>query len=283
MGEHATLCRVGVHMWEEPPISGTKGSGTVFFGGCNLRCRFCQNNNISQCITKGVEVTDRQLADVFLYLNDSGVVNINLVTPQHVLPNVRNALNMVKHRLTIPVVYNTNSYEYAHQLATLDGLVDVYLPDLKYCSSILSQRYSGVSDYFDIATKAICEMKRQQFNDVFCDGIMTKGVIIRHLVLPQATEDSKLVLDWIASNYPDCYVSLMAQYFPTHNDTVCRELNSKVSKRQYNNVVEYFFNVGLTNGFCQDADSATQDYVPDFDTKQVEKLLQQIQAKFGSE
>lgn len=273
-GQNATVARVAPHYWEEPPLSANCGSGTIFFGGCNLRCRFCQNYTISAS-GNGVEVTDQQLAKLLLYVNDMGVNNINLVTPQHFLPNIRSALSAVKSRLHIPVVYNTNAYERVEQLATLQGLVDIYLPDLKFCSSQLSYNMCGASDYFEVATAAISEMKRQQPNDVFDNGIMKRGVIVRHLVLPQCVEDTKLVLDWIAKYYPQCYVSLMAQYFVTHTDDKYPFLNRKLTKREYEAVTEYFFNVGLINGFSQDADSATEDYVPDFDTNAVRDIVQQ--------
>ena len=271
-----TISRVARHDWEEPCISGDKGSGTVFFAGCNLHCRFCQNYDIT-ARPHGVALTVEQLADVFLYVQDLGVANINLVTPTHFANKIAEALNLAKPRLKIPVVYNTGSYEKVETLRMLEGLVDVYMPDLKFCSSDVSKALAGASDYFEIATSAIEEMRRQQPNDVFDnDGYMVNGVLIRHLVLPSYTEDSKRILDWIARFDRDAYVSLMSQYFPARNDPSFPHLNRRLHRHEYESVKEYFFNVGLRNGYCQDVSSATVDYLPDFDDTQVEKVLKNL-------
>lgn len=275
-----TLSRVAPHMWEEPPVSGTKGSGTVFFAGCNLHCRFCQNFDIT-VKPHGVQVSVEKLADLFLYLCDTGVANINLVTAAQFSDKVADALNLVKHRLTIPVVYNTSSYELTAAIKRLDGLVDVYLPDLKFCDSNLSARFANASDYFSVATAAIEEMKRQQPVNVYDnEGYITQGLIVRHLVLPAHVEDSKKVLDWIANFDKNTVVSLMSQYFPARTDETYAELNRRLYKREYDAVVDYFANVGLTNGFCQDPTSATVDYLPDFVDGDVNKLLQTIPRVF---
>lgn len=267
------LSRVARHDWEEPCISGNRGSGTVFFAGCNLHCRFCQNFDIS-VKPHGVEVSPERLADVFMYVQDMGVANINLVTPSHFADKVAVALALCKHKLTIPVVYNTSAYDKVSSLQALSGLVDVYLPDLKFCLAELSQRLAGTSNYFEVATAAIAEMRRQQPNDVFdSDGYITNGVVIRHLVLPTFVEDSKRVLDWIVAFDKDIHVSLMSQYFPARHDDGMPQLNRRLYRHEYEAVKQYFFNVGLTNGYCQDVSSATVDYLPDFDDVSVVEIL----------
>ena len=271
--ESIVVSRVAPHMWEEPPISGTKGSGTVFFAGCNLRCRFCQNYDIT-VKPHGVAVTPQRLADVFLYLCDTGVANINLVTAAQVSDKVAEALALVKHKLTLPVVYNTSSYETVDAIRRLDGLVDVYLPDLKFCDSELSKRFANAPDYFDVATAAIAEMKRQQPTNVYDgDGYIKRGLILRHLVLPAHVEDTKRVLDWVVHFCPTTTVSLMSQYFVARHDDKYPELNRKLYKREYEAARQYFFNVGLSDGFCQDPSSATVDYLPDFIDGDVSELL----------
>lgn len=246
----------------------------MFFAGCNLHCRFCQNYDIS-VFPHGVEVSPERLADVFLYVQSTGVANINLVTPSHFADKIATALRYAKPYLNIPVVYNTSSYEKVEALSALEGLVDVYMPDIKFCSAELSRRLAGAVDYFEVATRAVAEMRRQQPNDVFDDdGYMTHGVLIRHLVLPAHVEDSKLVLDWIANFDQDSYVSLMSQYFPARKDDSFPELNRRLYKHEYDNVKQYFTNVGLCNGYTQDVSSATVDYLPDFVDGDVAEVLQ---------
>lgn len=274
--DNIMLSRVARHNWEEPCISGDKGSGTVFFAGCSLHCRFCQNYDIS-VKPRGLEVTAERLADVMLYLQDTGVANINLVTPTHFSNRIAQALELVKPRLTIPVVYNTSAYDKVEALAKLEGLVDVYLPDLKFCSSDVSSRLAAAPDYFAIATAAITEMRRQQPDDVFDgQGYLTRGVIVRHLVLPSYVEDSKRLLDWIAEFGKNTYVSLMSQYFVARRDDKCPELNRRLFKHEYDNIKNYFFNVGLTNGYFQELTSATVDYLPDFDIAELAQILQRV-------
>ena len=267
------ISRVARHDWEEPCISGNKGSGTIFFAGCNLHCRFCQNYDIS-VRPHGVVVTVEQLTDIILYVEELGVANINLVTPTHFADKIAEALRIVKPRLRIPVVYNTGSYEKVEALKSLEGLVDVYMPDLKFCSTDVSKSLAGAGNYFEVATRAIEEMRRQQPADVFDeDGYMVKGVLIRHLVLPTFHEDSKRILDWIANFDSDAYVSLMSQYFPARVDPDLPQLNRRLHKHEYDSVKEYFFNVGLHNGYCQDVSSATVDYLPNFIDSDVEKIV----------
>jgi len=265
-GLNPVVAKACVHNWEEPPISGTRGSGTVFFAGCNLRCVFCQNHAISRGKV-GRIVTPALLADVFFELADKGVHNINLVTPSHILPAVADAVGQAKKRgLTLPFVYNTNAYETVGALRRMDGLIDIYLPDLKYCDDEAARRYSDAPGYFDIATKAILEMVRQNSQAVFDDdGVMRRGLIIRHLVLPGRRKDAMRILDWIADHVPDAYVSLMAQYFPAYRAYEFQEINRRVTTFEYQSVVQYFTGLGLKNGFMQDAKSAVPDYVPDWD------------------
>jgi putative pyruvate formate lyase activating enzyme len=263
-------------MWEEPCISGTLGSGTVFFGGCNLRCRFCQNYQISRS-GEGVLLDENQLANLLLRVANSGVHNVNLVTPQHYSDVIARALAKVKHKLPVPVVYNTNSYESVGALANLEGLVDVYLPDFKFVDSTLSNNLCGASNYFEVASAALAEMLRQQPVNVFDDdGIIQRGVIVRHLVIPSQVEDSKRVLDFLASVDKDVTVSVMSQFFVAQQDDKYPFLNRKLTNREYQNVVDYFFNVGLTNGYMQDPSSATQDYLPTFDVNDVLAYLKGI-------
>ena len=273
------VSRVARHDWEEPCISGQKGSGTVFFAGCNLHCRFCQNYDISVA-PHGVALSPQQLADVFLYVQDMGVANINLVTPTHFADKIVEALSLAKPHLKIPVVYNTGSYEKVEALKQLDGLVDVYMPDLKFCSSEVSRALAGAADYFEVATRAIEEMRRQQPKDVFdADGYMVQGVLVRHLVLPGYHEDSKRILDWIAQFDRDAYVSLMSQYFPARHDGSFPQLNRRLHRHEYESVKDYFFNVGLHNGYCQDVTSATVDYLPNFVDSEVEKIVARCEGK----
>lgn len=271
-----TVSRVAKHMWEEPCISGELGSGTIFFAGCNLHCRFCQNYDIS-VRPHGIEITPERLADVMLYLQDTGAANVNLVTPSHFADKVASSLQLVKPKLRIPVVYNTSSYDKAEAIRRLEGLIDVYLPDIKFCDQQVARRYANAGDYFKVATQAVEEMRRQQPKDVFdVDGYIKRGVIVRHLVLPSNIEDTKRILDWIARFDKSLYVSLMSQYFVARTDEKCPELNRKLYRHEYESAVEYFNNVGLTNGYCQDFCSATRDYLPDFDEGGLAALLNAI-------
>ncbi|MBR1955221.1 MAG: radical SAM protein [Clostridia bacterium] len=274
------ISRVAPHMWEEPCISGQKGSGTIFFAGCNLRCRFCQNYDIT-VEPHGVSVTVEQLADLFLYVQSLGVANINLVTASHFADKVALALKLAKPHLTIPVVYNTSSYEKVETIRLFEGLIDVYLPDLKFCDQMLANNFARASNYFDVATKAIAEMRRQQPVDRFDNGYMTNGVIVRHLVLPGCVEDSKRILDWLANFDSTIHVSIMSQYFPARTDALYPQLNRKLFKHEYQSVCDYFANVGLTNGFTQDVSSATVDYLPDFTDDDVIAILSNMHKKFS--
>lgn len=267
-GETAAIraARAALHHWEEPPISGDRGSGTVFFSGCNLRCVFCQNASISQGGT-GREIGPQRLAELMLDLQGQGAHNINLVTGTPHTPGIADALALArKGGLVLPVIWNSSGYESPDALRRLEGLVDVYLPDLKYAGEDLSQRYSGAADYFAAATRAILEMLRQVGPPEFSGDLIRRGLMVRHLMLPGALEDTKKVLDWIAGHLPhSVYVSLMSQYLPQHRAADFPELNRGITGKQLRRSVDYFFALGLENGFVQELDAADPRYIPAFD------------------
>ena len=265
MGEKPVVAKAYLHMWEEPCISGSRGSGTVFFSGCNLKCIFCQNHEISHG-GQGKEITVEELACIFLSLRDKGAHNINLVTPSHFVPAIQEALCLAKRsKLDIPVVYNTNGYDSMEGLQMLDGFIDIYLPDLKYISPEVSMNYSGAANYFEKASKAILEMYRQAGAPVFDEnGIMLRGLLIRHLVLPGHTKETIRVLEWIAENLPkEIYVSLMSQYIPCHLACGHAILGRSLTRYEHEKVLNKFEKLGL-NGFVQERDAASTDYIPDF-------------------
>lgn len=267
------IARVGLHHFEEPCLSGERGSGTIFFSGCNLRCLFCQNFEISHG-GKGLEVSEKQLVSLMLYLQDSGAHNINLVTPSNYTNLLKDTLKIVKSQLKIPIVWNSSGYETVQNLKKLDGLVDIYLPDFKYSDDDLAWEYSHAKGYRKIAFDAISEMRRQQPDDLFGDdGMMQKGVIVRHLVLPGALENTKGVLQDISSIDDTMYVSLMGQYFPTPNVENHPILSRRITEDEYDQATQAFFDAGLQNGFSQELDSATEEYVPDFDLDALQEIL----------
>lgn len=266
-GNNAIVARASLHKWEEPCISYKNGAGTVFFSGCNLHCCFCQNNKISNELF-GKEITDRQLADIFLRLQEIGADNIDLVTPTHFVQNIIKALDMIKHRLVVPVVYNCGGYELKETIAILDGYIDIYLPDLKYYSSEISAKYSNAPDYFDVASEAVLAMKKQvgklRYND---EGGLIKGTIIRHMVLPSHRHDSIRIIEWISENTsPDeVLVSIMNQYTPfDFIPDEFKELKRRVTKMEYHSVTDRAAELGI-KGFTQEKSSASEEYVPDFD------------------
>jgi putative pyruvate formate lyase activating enzyme len=260
------VARTMLHQWEEPCISGARGSGAVFFSHCNLRCVYCQNYRISQ-EGRGRELTVAALAETFLNLQAQGAHNLNLVSPTPYLPSIVTALTEAKKNgLSIPVVYNTNGYELPAALEYLEGLVDVYLPDLKYYSSAVSAELSGINNYFKIATAAILTMFNQvgvpQFDQ---EGIITRGLLIRHLVLPNHLEESKKVLTWISGNLPPTiYVSLMAQYYPTYQAARHPKINRRLTEAEYDAIVDYCWDLGLKNGFSQESSAADPKFTPEF-------------------
>lgn len=271
------IARVGLHHFEEPCLSGERGSGTIFFSGCNLRCLFCQNFEISHG-GKGLEVSEKQLVSLMLYLQDSGAHNINLVTPSNYTNLLKDTLKIAKSQLKIPIVWNSSGYETVQNLKKLDGLVDVYLPDFKYSDDDLAWQYSHAKGYRKIAFDAISEMRRQQPDDVFGDdGMMQKGVIVRHLVLPGALENTKGVLQDISSIDDTMYVSLMGQYFPTPNVENHPILSRRITEDEYDQATQAFFDAGLQNGFSQELDSATEEYVPDFDLDALQQILNETE------
>ena len=264
------LARASLHFWEEPCISGKSGSGAVFFSGCNLGCVFCQNYEIShKC--KGVEVSEERLIRIFEHLVDEGANNINLVNPTHYAVGLAHTLK--KYKPPVPVVYNTSGYDSVDTLKLLDGLVDIYLPDFKYMRNDKALRYSRAEDYPQFAMPALMEMKRQVGNDVFDEnGIMKRGMIIRHLVLPGNTNSAIQALDYLAENFADTYISVMAQYVPCTNLSEYEEINRKITKREYDKVVNHILELGLEKVFLQKLESATEDYIPDFDLSGVVDL-----------
>ncbi|MBE3101759.1 MAG: radical SAM protein [Firmicutes bacterium] len=261
-----------LHFWEEPCISGTAGSGAVFFSHCNLSCVFCQNYKISQ-EGFGKEISIEQLSKVFLNLQEKGASNINLVSATQYIPQVAEALLSAKKiGLTLPIIYNSNGYETIEALQLLYELIDVYLPDLKYESDYYSLVYSAAPDYFKCATSAILEMYRQVGNPVFnSDDLIQKGLIIRHLILPGLQDDSKKVLDWIRNHISiEVPISIMAQYTPVFKAESIKELNRRITKREYENIIDYFFEIGLETGYVQERSSASSKYTPVFNLGGIE-------------
>lgn len=276
-GPAAKIARAALHFWEEPCISGEEGSGTVFFSGCSLQCCFCQNYKISSG-NFGKEVTPRQLGEIFLRLQGQGANNINLVTAGHYVPRVIEALDLVKSRLHIPVVYNTSSYEEVETLRMLEGYVDIYLPDLKYASAERAARYSGARDYVEKAHDAILEMYRQTGPAVFDeDGRMKKGMIVRHMVLPGGVEDAKEVLRWLKTNLPldHVWVSVMSQYTPFYKSADYPEINRRLNQQEYDQVMDFLEELDIENGFVQELSSAKEEYTPSFCLEGIEDEAEQ--------
>ena len=261
------IALASLHMFEEPCISGENGSGTVFFSNCNLNCIYCQNYEISN-LGKGKKITIEHLATIFLKQQEKGAHNINLVTPTMYVFQIIEALKIAKSKgLNIPIVYNSNGYENVETIKLLDGYIDVYLPDLKYYSNELAKKYSNVDNYFEIATKAIKEMYSQVGRAKFDEnGLIKKGVIIRHLVLPNHIQNTKNILKWIKDNMPDdIYVSVMAQYFPAYKAKEDDLINRKLNKKEYNQVLNYLYSLDLENGYIQELGEHEEEYVPNFD------------------
>ena len=263
MGLEPKIARASVHLWEEPPISCGNGSGTVFFSGCNLKCEFCQNKEISKK-KFGEVVSIERLKDIYKELIEQGVNNINLVTPTHFLDAVLKSLD---EPLSVPVVYNCGGYENIESLKKLEGKIQIYIPDLKYADDNLAFNYSNAKKYFETTTNAIKEMFRQvgryKIND---EGIMQSGVIIRHLVLPGQLENSKKVIDWVSENFNDGDIlfSLMSQYTP---NSECKkdELHRRLTQEEYDEIADYLYESGIENGFMQELSSAKEEYTPPFD------------------
>lgn len=263
------IARVGLHKWEEPCICYGNGSGTIFFSGCNMRCVYCQNNEISS-YNRGKDISVETLCDEMMRLCDMGACNINLVTPTHFADKIAKALGSVKEKLCVPVVYNSSGYESLETLEMFDGLVDIYLPDLKYCSSEASAKYSSCPDYFSVASRAISKMVQSTGKCRFThDGKLLSGTLVRHLVLPSLYRDGISAFESLAKiiNPGDVAVSVMSQYFPSHKASEYREINRRITTLEYMKVVECVKNLGFWRGFMQERTSATQEYVPIFDYK----------------
>lgn len=296
VGQEIKAARAALHFWEEPCISGTRGSGAVFFSGCSLRCVFCQNEAIAKGI-QGKRISRERLAEIFLELQEKGANNINLVTPGHYLPHIIWAVEHARNQgLYLPIVYNTSSYEHVDAIRRLEGIVDVYLPDFKYFGSELAEKYSHAPDYPEVAKAAIAEMVRQQqgasfvkeihipflkhklrsSEDNFIDGttwmneaeegyIMTKGVIVRQLLLPGLLEDAKKIVSYLYENYGDgIYLSLMSQFTPLPHVEAFPELNRKVTEEEYEAYVDFAIGLGVERGFIQEENVAEESFIPDF-------------------
>lgn len=259
------IARADLHMWEEPCISGDTGSGTIFFSGCTLRCVFCQNKKVARG-ELGKEISEEKLSEIFFELKEKGANNINFVTPNHYVKQIIKAIDIAKNRgFDLPFVYNTSSYEKVDTLKMLDGYIDIYLADLKYIDENLSFKYSKAKDYFEYAKLAIEEMYNQVGNPIFDDNnIMKRGIIVRHLVLPNCTKDSKNIIKYLYEKYKDdIFISIMNQYTPMNCEY--EELNRKITKREYNNVVDYAIKLGVENGFIQEGETANESFIPEFE------------------
>lgn len=256
------VARADLHFWEEPSISGTNGSGTIFFSGCSLHCVFCQNSDIST-INKGKLITIEGLSNIFRKLEQKGAHNINLVTPTHFVDSIICALDLYKP--SIPIVYNSSGYETIDTLKRLEGYVDIFLMDFKYINSEKSKIYSNAIDYPKICKDALLEAYRQQPRCVFENGIMKKGVIVRHLLMPQSTMDAIQIFDWVREYLPNSFFSIMSQYMPLFKATNMEIINRKITEREYNKVVSYIVNTGFQNCYVQELSSAKKDFIPDFD------------------
>lgn len=267
-GNKIRIAKAYLHMWEEPPITGKKGSGTIFFSGCNLRCIFCQNYYISE-MNNGVEITIDRFSQVCLDLQSRGAANINLVTPTHYVPLIIDGIKLArKNGLCIPIVYNSSGYETVDTIKMLDGIVDVYLPDFKYYSDELAIKYSGCKDYFKYASLAIDEMVKQKGECSFDkEGNIISGVIVRHLIIPSRIEDSKKIIKYLYQKYGDkIYFSIMNQYTPVKKFKY-QELNRTVSNDEYNEVIDYAWNLGIRNAFIQEGMTQSESFIPKWDFK----------------
>ena len=260
------IALASVHYYEEPCISGENGSGTIFFSGCNLNCKFCQNYEISQ-LGKGIEITIEELSDIFIKQQNKGVNNINLVTPTMYVYQIIEAIKIARKKgLDIPIVYNSNGYENIETIKKLSEYIDVYLPDLKYYDDEIAYKYSGINNYFENAKLAILEMQKQvgapKLNE---DGIIQKGLIIRHLVLPNNIENSEKILRWIKSNMDEeVYISIMAQYFPSYKAKQMNDINRKLSEEEYAKIEDLVYELDIKNGYMQELGEHEEEYVPDF-------------------
>ena len=261
------IALASVHNYEEPCISGKNGSGTVFFSNCNLNCIYCQNYEISQ-LGKGKEITIEHLAQIFIKQQEKNVNNINLVTPTMYVPQIIEAIKIARKKgLNIPIIYNSNGYENVETIKKLNGYIDIYLPDLKYYSNEIAKKYSKIDNYFETAISAIKEMQKQVGNTIFNEeGIIQKGVIIRHLILPHHLLNTKNILKYVKENFDEnTYISIMAQYFPTYKAKEDKLINRKLTKKEYKEIENYLYLLNLKNGYIQELGEHEEEYVPNFD------------------
>ena len=271
-GKQIYVARAALHMWEEPCISGETGSGAVFFTGCPLRCIYCQNAQIA-CGEIGKAISVERLAEIFLELQAQGAANINLVTPTHYSQEIIQAVRLSRSQgMQLPVVYNCSGYEKVDTLQQLEGIVDIYLTDFKYMEADLAARYSHAPNYPEIAQAALREMVRQQGTAVFhADGMMQQGVIVRHLLLPNHLRNAKAVVEYVYKTYGDrVYISLMNQYTPLSQVAEIPELNRKVTKREYDRLIDYALELGVEHGFIQEGETAEESFIPSFNYDGVE-------------
>lgn len=269
MGADPVIARAAPHYDEEPVISGTRGSGAIFFSGCSLRCRFCQNYGISH-ENFGQRISVERLREIYFELIDQGVHNINLVNPTHFTAAI---LDSLADGLPVPVVWNTGGYERVEIVRRLEGRVQVYLPDLKYINSDSARKYSAAENYFEYASRAIKEMFRQTGPvKLDSEGVIHSGVIVRHLILPGCAEESMRILDWIADNLPGAWVSLMAQYLPFGKVSGIDQLDRRLTQQEYDRVVDHLIELGLEDGFVQELSSSDEKYIPSFDLTGVNRL-----------
>ncbi len=265
------VSRAALHMWEEPCISGGRGSGTVFFSGCSIGCVYCQNYNISRGLT-GKEISIERLSEIFKELQQKGAHNINLVTPSHYIPHIVEAVTLSRQSgLTIPIVFNTGGYEKVETLKLLEDIVDIYLPDLKYMDETVSLKYSNCPDYFYYTSEAIKEMSRQVGMPEFdSEGIMKKGVIVRHMMLPGYLEDSKKIIKYLHETFGDkIYMSIMNQYTPLTHVEKYPEINRTVTYDEYEELIDYAISIGVENGFIQEGETQSESFIPDFNEEGV--------------
>jgi len=264
-GNKIKIARYSLHFWEEPCVSGENGSGTIFFSGCNLKCIFCQNYDIS-FNNNGKEISIERFADICLELQNKGALNINLVTPTIYIPLIKEGLILAKEKeLNIPIIYNTSGYESVDSLKELDGLIDIYLPDFKYYDNELAKKFSSASNYFEVASLALKEMYRQVGRPVIKNDIMKKGVIVRHLLLPKHVDDSKKVIKFLYDNYKDnIYISIMNQFTPVRKIDKYNELNETVEENEYDELIDYALDIGVKNAFIQEGETCKESFIPDF-------------------
>lgn len=266
-GNKIKIARYSLHYFEEPCISGNNGSGTIFFSGCNLKCIFCQNYNLS-FNNKGKEISIDEFVSICLKLQEKGALNINLVTPTMYIPLIKEGLIKAKKKgLTVPIVYNTSSYEEVDALKELNGLIDIYLPDFKYFDDNLGKKFSLIDNYSTITKKAIDEMYRQVGNPIIENGIMKKGMIVRHLVLPNHIDDSKKIIEYLYKKYKDnIYISIMNQYTPVRDIKKYKELNTTLDNESYDKLINYACDLGIKNAFIQEGETCKESFIPDFNT-----------------